>query len=101
MCRWPKCRNSLFVESADPPTFFTPNGDDWNEYFIIDLIDQEEQVSLVVFDGLGKVVFQDADYRNTWNGLDQNGQELPAGSYYYMIDYGKGQFVKSYVLIER
>jgi len=43
-----------------------------------------------VFDKNGNVVFTRENYDSNWGGTNQQGQLLPAGSYYYIINKSDG-----------
>jgi flagellar hook assembly protein FlgD len=50
----------------------------------------------------GAVVYDVENYKNDWAGKGQNGQDLPDGTYYYVLDfYGKFPTVSNYVYINR
>lgn len=59
------------------PNIITPNGDNKNDRFEI-LTDAP--VDLVIFNRWGKLIYEDKDYQNNWNGGDQ-----PAGTYFYEL----------------
>ena len=42
--------------------------------------------NLQIFNRYGTVVFDRVNYVNEWVGQDNNGNELPTGTYYYVID---------------
>jgi gliding motility-associated-like protein len=64
---------------------FTPNGDSYNENFIVRNIHLYRNAHLIVMNRWGQRVFEDLAYKNTWDGGDS-----PAGVYYYVIDAGNG-----------
>ena len=71
---------------------FTPNGDGANDYFIIPGIEGFEDNSLVIYDRNGNMVFNQAPYKNGFNGVTNgtafiNSQDgfLPTGTYYYVL----------------
>lgn len=67
------------------PNVITPNGDGFNDVFRpIDCPLFVDQVKFRVFNRWGKLVYdrQDDVFIN-WRGVDNNGNELPAGMYYY------------------
>jgi gliding motility-associated-like protein len=67
------------------PNAFSPNGDGINdEWKIINLITYPE-ATLQVFNRHGQKVFESRGYARNWNGT-YNGQPLPVGTYYYVID---------------
>ncbi len=69
---------------------FTPNGDGINDYFT-PLLDRSLKVRVVqIFDRWGRKVYVNeavTDNDRLWNGLNNNGQELPEGVYYYLIRF--------------
>lgn len=66
------------------PNVFTPNGDGANDYLEI-TISGVVEFSLVVLDDDGRVAFQSQDSNFKWDGLLQNGDKAPQGSYVYYI----------------
>jgi len=74
--------NVLFVEcesELEIPNVFTPNGDGVNETFEVKGIFPGKW-QLVVINRFGKEVYRNTGYSNNWNG-----NELPAGVYYYHL----------------
>ena len=68
----------------------TPNHDGLNDYFIIELIENNPfkypDNELIIFDRLGNIVYQAAPYNNNWNGIKQNDQKpLAAATYFYIF----------------
>ena len=72
------------------PTAFTPDGDQTNDTWKLENIDDIYPNNVVsVYNRLGNKVFeaQQGSYNQMpWDGTF-NGQELPVGSYYYIIEY--------------
>jgi gliding motility-associated-like protein len=64
-----------------PTNVFTPNGDGINDFLTFDLIEVYEGSSLQIFNRWGKLIYEDNDYYNDWNGEDYE-----AGTYYYVLD---------------
>jgi len=61
----------------------TPNGDLYNEYFVVEEDDDEySQVKLLIVNRWGKQVYFSDNYKNDWNGGD-----LSNGIYFYTL-YG-------------
>ncbi len=71
------------------PNYFSPNGDDSNPTFLIDCLEEEEGAypdnNIVIFNRWGDEVYSAAPYKNDWVG-DQDGNELPAGTYFYILN---------------
>ncbi|PTB97027.1 hypothetical protein C9994_04680 [Marivirga lumbricoides] len=86
--------NITFPEYEDIiiPNVFTPNGDDKNEYFIID--SRLLGSSLRVFQRTGKKVYESGNYYNKWNGSN-----LPSDIYYWIINGPCGSVYKGWVNI--
>ncbi|TRX70924.1 Ig-like domain-containing protein [Carboxylicivirga sp. M1479] len=68
---------------------FSPNGDGTNDFFVIGWLNQYDKVSFEVFNRWGNVVYRKDKYMNDWNGESNVGfsigDELPVGTYYYII----------------
>lgn len=64
------------------------NGDDKNAYFRIENIEAlEPQNTVTIYNRWGSKVFEVENYSeaNAFKGLNQNGNELPSGTYFYKI----------------
>ncbi|MDA3944067.1 MAG: gliding motility-associated C-terminal domain-containing protein [Bacteroidetes bacterium] len=103
------CPNSRFfsvVETSDPidPTegimnLITPNGDGFNDVWLIDL-NKWRPAKVAVYSRAGRQVFSSNDYDNDWGGT-YNGNPLPEGTYYYLIEGGNGDVIKGPISILR
>lgn len=60
----------------------TPNGDGYNDVFIIENIDKMVESHLVIFNRWGKKIFEASPYNNDWDG---NG--AADGAYFYILKY--------------
>lgn len=75
---------------------FSPNGDGVNDFFKIDCISRYPGNSLQVYNRWGNIVFQTKSYKNDWDGtpngraMVQPEDQLPVGTYYYILDLGDG-----------
>ncbi len=63
----------------------TPNGDEFNEYFLVKCYDDFVSNELHVYDRLGNEVYTQSNYDGTWNGIDNNGNDLIEGSYMWVF----------------
>ena len=70
---------------AKIPNTFTPNGDGINDTWQIDGLQGNLQCTIFVYTRWGQQVFGSIGYPKPWDGK-YNGRELPAGTYYYVID---------------
>jgi len=70
-------------------TVVTPNGDGYNDKFIIKNIDYYPNNTLKIFDKTGRILYTKHTYANDWDGT-LNGSPLSEGTYYYIIDLGTG-----------
>lgn len=76
--------NNVTFELEHPvyvPNVITPNGDTFNDYFMITKIELYQDSELIVFDRWGGEVFRSKNYRSDWDG-----QGLSTGVYYYLLD---------------
>jgi gliding motility-associated-like protein len=69
-----------------PMNAFSPNGDGINDLWLITNGNCLLKAKAQVFNRYGAKVFEEENYRNTWNGT-YNGKPLPDGTYYYVITF--------------
>ena len=86
--------NDLFI-----PSVITPNGDGKNDYFKINATDVN--TGLIVFNRWGNVEYTNSNYQNDWDGKNNNGNDMPNDTYYYVIKFENGLIKKGTVLITR
>lgn len=68
------------------PNSFTPNGDGYNDAYVIRGMDPDYlQNELLVFDIRRQLVFSAKNYSNTWTGLSNSGERLAAGNYFVVF----------------
>lgn len=78
-------------------TGISPNSDDQNEIFLIryiDLLPDTQENKVTIYNRWGSKVFEVSNYNNTSNvfrGLNDNGGELPSGTYFYKIEFISGR----------
>jgi len=65
----------------------TPNEDGANDFFVIRCVNNMGY-SLSVFDRWSELVYSSSNYQNDWNGIDIDGEELPEGAYYWVLETG-------------
>lgn len=80
----------IYVNDGDGPiNFFSPNDDGLNDVFDISGLTSDEGCRLTVMNRWGSTVYQVDDYQNDWRGTNQEGNPLPDGTYYYILQCGQ------------
>ena len=73
---------------------FSPNDDAVHEFWEIENINLYPEALVLVYDRNGSQVYRRRNYENAegqaFGGKDQQGRELPSGTYYYVIDLENG-----------
>ena len=81
------------AEGVFIPEGFSPNGDGYNDRFVILGIEAYPDNELVVFNKQGVEVYHSINYNNNWDGTPETGGViggvLPEGTYYYVFRFGK------------
>ena len=78
----------------------TPNGDGHNDYLLVNGIEDIGNYELRVFNALGQLVFRTKHYDNNWGGSwGQN--NIPGGTYFYLLEDGKGGRYSGHIQIVR
>ncbi len=79
----------------------TPNGDDANDVLEFAGLELFPDNRIAIFNRWGNIVFEKRGYQNDdvrWDGM-RNGEELPAGTYYYILEFGEFQIKNSLTII--
>ena len=88
----------------------SPNGDGDNDFLDIAGLQFVERYTLQIFNRWGVLVFQEVDYKNDWDGdvsegNSLSGEELPDGTYFYVLDIlkkdGSKKLVNGYIELRR
>ncbi len=78
----------------DIPNVITPNGDNFNDYWHIPQVDiGNESIYVEIYNRWGQKVFSALNYNNVttrWDGRNDGNDDLPHGTYYYVIDLNDG-----------
>jgi gliding motility-associated-like protein len=72
------------------PEGFSPNGDNINDILVINGIENYTDNKFMIFNRWGDEVFEGDSYANTWDGKGPNGEILPVGVYFYILELGDG-----------
>ncbi len=81
------------------PNSFSPNGDGTNDFFIIRGL--LENSKLIIFNKLGRKVYESENYQNDWNGKTNDGERLDSDTYWYILSIpGIPAQIKDYVYLK-
>ncbi len=94
--------NKAIVETIPTDFFvpegFSPNDDSINDLFVIRGIKNYPKNEIVIYNRWGEKVYEAAPYENLWDGKTSKGlliggNDLPVGTYFYILDLGDGSNV--------
>ncbi len=89
------------LKTPKPPNTFTPNGDGINDKWEIQYLNDYPGCIIEVYNTAGTLVYRTVGYSTPWDGT-YKGQQLPAGTYYYVLDPKNGRSrIAGYVTILR
>lgn len=72
------------IDCINIPSSFTPNGDSYNDTWVIRNAYLFPECSLQVLNQWGNLVFESKGYPEAWDGT-YNNEVLPSGTYYYIF----------------
>ena len=78
--------DSYTLMVLDYPSFFTPNGDGYNDFWNIDILSGQQTSKIHIFDRYGKLLKQIRPSGPGWNGT-YNGQRMPNSDYWFLLEY--------------
>jgi gliding motility-associated-like protein len=78
-----------YLLKPEIPTAFSPNSDGINDTWIIKHLDSYPGATVQIFDRYGKAILKSTGYNKPWDGTS-NGQPVPVGVYYYIVDPKNG-----------
>ncbi len=79
---------------------FSPNGDQINDYFTFENLELYPNAKLTIFNSWGSVVYKSNNYQNDWDGTS-NGNDLPDGVYFYVVEDESGASQTGYIQLLR
>lgn len=85
--------NTIFIpkntiDCVDPVNAFSPNGDDYNDTWVIDNMDLYPDAEVQVFNRWGNIVYKQDGLYFPWDG-NVHGVQTPSDTYYYIINLNK------------
>lgn len=93
--------DQVFVKVLEPiiiPNTFTPNGDGANDLWNIAQLKNYSEATVYIYNRYGIKLFYSKGYDQPWDGTYQ-GVQVPAGTYYYVVDTKMGEKFSGYILI--
>ena len=92
-------KNPLFI-----PKGFSPNNDGTNDAFVIENANGR-QIFLEVYNRWGNRIYRSKDYKNNWTGKTTEGihigDDVPVGTYYYVVVVDNQDKYVGYITINR
>ncbi|MDG1841032.1 MAG: gliding motility-associated C-terminal domain-containing protein [Crocinitomicaceae bacterium] len=73
-----------YEQCVHVPNTITPNGDNYNDTWVLDNLDLYPNAIVKIFNKWGREVYSSIGQYKPWNGT-KNGAPLPAAVYYYVI----------------
>ena len=89
---------TVFSVLCSVPKGISPNGDGDNEF--LDLSNLNVQ-NLQIFNRHGLEVYSKSNYLNEWVGKSNSGEELPDGTYYYIVNFSSGKTNTGWIYINK
>lgn len=84
------------------PDAFTPNGNNYNDTWVIPGLEGYTTKSMEVYNRYGTIVYKADSYANDWDGtLLNTGTPVPDGTYYYILTLNGGKQLNGYVYVNR
>ena len=83
--------NNFYVEACELPNVITPNNDGLNDLFFTQFAVVYQDVTLTILNRWGTKIYEKNNYDNSWNGVDNKGNQLKNGNYYYVLTYDNGE----------
>jgi gliding motility-associated-like protein len=96
------CDDNVNTTIVVVPNGFTPDGDNYNDLFVIPGLGQYTQVELEIFNQYGNRVYQSKNYQNDWDGTSsESGAPLNDDTYFYVLTLDGKTTKQGYVYINR
>lgn len=90
------------------PNTITPNGDGANDQLVFDILlfnpaEDFPDNEIVIFNRWGDIIYEAKPYNNDWSGLNQDGTEIPEGTYYYVLrlNISRGNIIRGDITVIR
>ena len=84
------------------PNAFSPNEDGFNDEFLVKGLEDYPDNEFVVYNRWGSKVYEKNSYRSNWKGTNNNGENLPDGTYFIILKVRQlNKIFKTYVDLRR
>jgi gliding motility-associated-like protein len=102
---WARDKNGCGMDSKkiyvlNYPRYFTPNGDGYNDIWMIPNLSKLPNSRIDIFDRLGKLLYQFGPGQKGWNGKF-NSRDLPSEDYWFIITMENSKTVKGHFALKR
>lgn len=79
--------STVVIEACDitVPNIMTPNGDGYNEFWIITNLEKHPNTAVQVYNRWGQLMYENSAYQNNWDGGD-----VSDGVYFYVVTLTDG-----------
>lgn len=76
------------------PNIITPNGDNINDYFIVNNLEYHTNTRITIFDRWGRKVYENPNYNNEWKADD-----VGDGTYFYVIEVPEDKSYSGFITV--
>lgn len=76
-------RKVIVIRDIIIPNAFSPNGDGYNDFFVLKYLEIYPNSELLLFNRWGNLIYSNSNYKNDWDGENQ-----PDGTYFYIVNLG-------------
>lgn len=102
------CEDTARIRLTEPvpielPNGISPNGDGFNDYLHVRGLEGFPVNHLMVFNRWGNKVYEEKNYRNSnpWYGTNEDGDEIPEGTYFVIVELEGHDTLKGYLEVRR
>jgi gliding motility-associated-like protein len=91
----------IYVKPLLIPNGFSPNGDGFNDKFIITSLEYYNNVKFSVFNRWGALLYSNTDYKNDWAGTNSNNEKLADDTYYYLLEIPELKGITGFIVVKK
>ena len=90
--------DAVSIQLCDIPKGVSPNGDGLNDTWDLGGYNVKK---VEIFNRYGTKVYSKSNYVDEWHGQSDNSNELPDGTYYYVVEFNDSPVKTGWVYINR